>query len=107
MKRAALTGCALLLTLIPSMLLMPQVARAAVSVTIGMQLEPPILDPTASPAAAISEALYGNLFEGLVQFAVDGSVLPQLAGSWDVSAGGLGESAKITPGRSPRRRGGR
>jgi len=58
-------------------------------VTIGMQLEPPILDPTASPAAAISEALYGNVFEGLVQFAPDGSVLPQLASSWDVSADGL------------------
>jgi ABC-type transport system substrate-binding protein/ABC-type dipeptide/oligopeptide/nickel transport system permease component len=57
--------------------------------TIGMQLEPPILDPTASPAAAISEALYGNVFEGLVQFAPDGSVLPQLASSWDVSADGL------------------
>jgi hypothetical protein len=53
MKRAVLTGCALLLTLIPAML-MPQFARAVSSVTIGMQLEPPILDPTASPAAAIS-----------------------------------------------------
>jgi len=98
MKRAVLTGCALLLTLIPAMLLMPQVARAAGSVTIGMQLEPPILDPTASPAAAISEALYGNLFEGLVQFAVDGSVLPQLAGSWDVSADGLTYLFHLRPG---------
>ena len=52
---------------------------------IGMQLEPPVLDPTANPAAAISEALYGNLYEGLVQFAPDGSVLPSLAESWEIS----------------------
>ena len=56
---------------------------------IGTQLEPPILDPTANPAAAISECLYGNVYEGLVQFAPDGSVLPRLAESWDISADGL------------------
>ena len=53
---------------------------------IGMQLEPPILDPTSSPAAAITEIEYGNVFEGLVQFAADGSPRPALAES---------------PGRSP------
>ena len=67
-------------------------------ITIGMQLEPPLLDPTASPAAAISEALYGNVFEGLVQFAADGSVLPQLAESWDVSPDGLSYTFRLRDG---------
>jgi ABC-type dipeptide/oligopeptide/nickel transport system permease component/ABC-type transport system substrate-binding protein len=64
-------------------------AQAKDSLTIGMQLEPPVLDPTVNPAAAISEALYGNLFEGLVQFAPDGSVQPCLAESWEISSDGL------------------
>jgi peptide/nickel transport system substrate-binding protein len=63
--------------------------HAAGGITIGIQLEPPILDPTASPAAAISEVLYGNVFEGLVSFAADGTVQPQLAESWETSANGL------------------
>jgi ABC-type dipeptide/oligopeptide/nickel transport system permease component/ABC-type transport system substrate-binding protein len=64
-------------------------ALGAQRMIIGTQLEPPVLDPTANPAAAISEILYGNVYEGLVQFAADGSVQPKLALSWDVADDGL------------------
>ncbi len=59
------------------------------SITIGMVLEPPNLDPTAGAAAAIDEVVYANVFEGLTRFGPDGSVNPALAESWDISEDGL------------------
>ncbi|MFO6465857.1 ABC transporter substrate-binding protein [Jannaschia sp. KMU-145] len=58
-------------------------------ITIGMQLEPPNLDPTGGAAAAIDEVVYANVFEGLTRFGPDGSIQPALAESWDVSEDGL------------------
>jgi peptide/nickel transport system substrate-binding protein len=58
-------------------------------ISIGMQLEPPGLDPTAGAAAAIDEVVYANVFEGLTRFAPDGSVVPGLAESWTISDDGL------------------
>lgn len=54
-------------------------------VTLGMALEPPVLDPTASAAAAVDEVVYGNIFEGLTRIGPDGSVQPGLASSWDTT----------------------
>ncbi|MEM9709018.1 MAG: ABC transporter substrate-binding protein [Pseudomonadota bacterium] len=58
------------------------------TITIGMQLEPPNLDPTGGAAAAIDEVVYSNVYEGLTRFASDGAVVPGLAASWDVSEDG-------------------
>lgn len=66
----------------------PAIAAPPDSVTLGMVLEPPNLDPTSEAAAAVDEVVYANLFEGLTRFAPDGSVLPALARSWDISEDG-------------------
>ena len=58
-------------------------------ISIGMVLEPPNLDPTAGAAAAIDEVVYANVFEGLTRFAPDGSIVPGLARSWEISEDGL------------------
>jgi peptide/nickel transport system substrate-binding protein len=76
--------------LIPTALMLaalgPGLAFAAEdTITLGMVLEPPNLDPTAGAAAAIDEVVYANIFEGLTRFAPDGSVVPALAQGWDVS----------------------
>ncbi|TYB82211.1 ABC transporter substrate-binding protein [Maritimibacter fusiformis] len=58
------------------------------TLTLGMVLEPPNLDPTGGAAAAIDEVVYANIFEGLTRFGPDGAVKPALAESWEVSEDG-------------------
>jgi peptide/nickel transport system substrate-binding protein len=60
-------------------------ALAKDSVTIGMVLEPPGLDPTTAPAAAIGSVTHYNIFEGLTKINEDFSVTPLLAEKWDFS----------------------
>ncbi len=60
------------------------------SVTIGMTLEPPQLDPTGgSPAQAIREVTYLNIYEGLVRLDHRGEIQPLLAEKWTISPDGL------------------
>lgn len=55
------------------------------SLVLAMTLEPPGLDPTIAPAAAIGEVTHYNIFEGLTRIAENGEVQPLLADSWTVS----------------------
>jgi len=55
---------------------------------VGLQLEPPNLDPAAGAAAAVDEVVYGNVFEGLVHIGRNGGVEPRLAESWEISPDG-------------------
>ena len=60
-------------------------ALAKDSVTIGMVLEPPGLDPTTGAAAAIGEITHYNVFEGLTKIESDFLVTPLLAQKWAFS----------------------
>ncbi len=71
---------------------------ARTDLVIGVVLEPPHLDPTASAAAAIDEILYANLFQGLTRIGRNGEVLPALAESWEVSDDGRTYTFKLRSG---------
>ncbi|MFQ8430913.1 ABC transporter substrate-binding protein [Amaricoccus sp. W119] len=76
------------------------VAAAAprTDIVIGMQLEPPHLDPTAGAAAAIDEVTYANVFEGLTRYGPDGAIHPDLAESWEIAPDGLSWVFHLRPG---------
>jgi peptide/nickel transport system substrate-binding protein len=75
-------------TTVAALALMASGALAQGTVTVGMQLEPPNLDPTSGAAAAIREVTYANIYEGLTRFGPDGAIQPALAQRWDVSDDG-------------------
>ncbi len=80
----------LALLLIATLLLAAPAQAQKDSVSIGMTLEPPHLDPTGgSPAQAIREVTYLNIYEGLVRLDRSGAIQPLLATSWALSSDGL------------------
>lgn len=66
-------------------LLLALPASARDRLTLGTQLEPPGLDPTASASTAIGELTFPHLYEALVHLGPDGTVEPGLATSWELS----------------------
>ena len=58
------------------------------TLTIAVPDEPPGLDPTTSPAAAIARIVYNNLLEGLVKVNMQGDVVRALAERYSVSTDG-------------------
>ena len=91
MHRLSIAAAALTLAAAPA-------AVAQSSITLGMQLEPPHLDPTSAAAAAIDEVVYANVYEGLTRFASDGSIRPALAESWEIAEDGLSYTFKLRAG---------
>ena len=84
------TGTKRLAALLAGLAFLASGAQAARdSIVLGMQLEPPHLNPTGGAAAAIDEVVYANVFEGLTRYGPDGSIRPALAHSWDISEDGL------------------
>lgn len=63
----------------------PKEPQAKTSLTLGMVLEPPGLDPTAGAASATAEVVLYNVFETLTKIQSDGTVQPLLAQSWEVA----------------------
>jgi peptide/nickel transport system substrate-binding protein len=77
-----------LLAAVAALTLLAEAVQAKDTVTVGMVLEPPHLDPTAGAAAAIREVTYANIFEGLTRIDAKGEVQPALAKSWSISPDG-------------------
>ncbi len=68
------------------------------AIAIGIPLEPPNLDPSATSAEATQDVLYANVFEGLTRIVEDGRVVPALARDWSVSDDGLVYRFRLRPG---------
>ncbi|MFQ5558290.1 MAG: ABC transporter substrate-binding protein, partial [Acidimicrobiales bacterium] len=67
----------------------PVAAGGEAAVSIGLQLEPATLDPTASPEGPIQTVELYNIIEPLVKIDSSGEIVPLLAESWEVSDDGL------------------
>ena len=85
--------------LVGALLALPASAQAPRdNLVLGMQLEPPHLDPTGGAAGAIREVTYSNLYESLTRIDRAGGVQPGLAESWTLSPDALTYTFKLRSG---------
>ncbi len=70
-------------------LAVPTMLHAKDTVTLGVAVEPPHLDPSAHVAGTIREIVYANVYQGLMLTDHTGKEYPALAESVDVSDDGL------------------
>lgn len=68
------------------------------SAVLAMVLEPPGLDPTIAPSAAIGEIVHYNVFEGLTKINMNGSVTPLLAEAWSHTPDGKTYTFRLRKG---------
>ncbi|MEE9415884.1 MAG: ABC transporter substrate-binding protein, partial [Acidimicrobiales bacterium] len=73
-------------------------ASSEPTITIGLQLEPATLDPTASPEGPIQTVELYNIIEPLIKIDSNGDLVPLLAESWEVSDDGLTYTFKLREG---------
>jgi ABC-type dipeptide/oligopeptide/nickel transport system permease component/ABC-type transport system substrate-binding protein len=85
----ALLGALALAAALLAPLALAAASASGGGITLGLALEPPNLDPTATSAEATQDVVYGNLFEGLTRITEEGRVAPALAQRWTVSDDGL------------------
>ena len=68
------------------------------TIVLGMQDEPPVLDPTQNAAAAIDVIFSVNVYESLTRIGEDGTVQPGLATSWTVAEDSKAYTFKLPRG---------
>jgi peptide/nickel transport system substrate-binding protein len=67
---------------------LPALAQVKDTITIGVAVEPPHMDPSSHVAGTIREIVYGNVFEGLMLTDESGKEYPALAEKVDISSDG-------------------
>jgi peptide/nickel transport system substrate-binding protein len=97
-RRARLYALTVAASLAVALSPLPASAQNKSQATIGMVLEPPGLDPTTAPAAAIGEIVHYNILEGLTKIREDGSVVPLLAESWTMDPDGKSYTFRLKKG---------